>query len=168
MGALMAGLAAAVLNPAQAVDSKGNMIEPQAGEWRTWVLKMAASSGRRLRQTSKQRKQKSLELKQLAKQRDQAALDQIAYWNTGASAYRWNEIALEEALFANMNSMAAGRAMALIHAAIYDATIAAWDAKYAYNRSRPSSFDQQTYHGHRKPSQPLLSIRARCGGRGCC
>jgi membrane-associated phospholipid phosphatase len=33
------------------------------------------------------------------------------------------------------------RDFALIHAAIYDAMIAAWDAKYAYNRKRPSEVD---------------------------
>lgn len=34
------------------------------------------------------------------------------------------------------------RAFALVSAAIYDATIAAWDSKYFYNRSRPSQVDQ--------------------------
>src|SRR5260370_16599364 len=33
------------------------------------------------------------------------------------------------------------RDFALIHAAVYDAMIAAWDAKYAYNRKRPSEVD---------------------------
>src|SRR5260370_38344665 len=33
------------------------------------------------------------------------------------------------------------RDFALIHAAVYDAMIAAWNAKYAYNRKRPSEVD---------------------------
>lgn len=33
------------------------------------------------------------------------------------------------------------RALALVAAAIADATIAAWDSKYAYNRQHPSSLD---------------------------
>ena len=31
--------------------------------------------------------------------------------------------------------------LALVNVAIYDATIAAWDAKYVYNRPRPSEAD---------------------------
>jgi hypothetical protein len=31
------------------------------------------------------------------------------------------------------------RDMALLHVAIYDTIIAAWDSKYAYNRQRPRS-----------------------------
>src|SRR5260370_11689484 len=34
------------------------------------------------------------------------------------------------------------RALALVHVAIYDAMVAAWDSKYAYNRPRPSRLDQ--------------------------
>lgn len=40
-----------------------------------------------------------------------------------------------------MNVLTAGRALALVHAAMYDATIAAYDAKYTYNRLRPNEVD---------------------------
>lgn len=39
------------------------------------------------------------------------------------------------------NAVRNTRIMALVSVAIYDATIAAWDSKYAYNRPRPSQFD---------------------------
>lgn len=151
---LIAGIAGAILYPAPAMASSDDMIEPQAGDWRTWVLE----DGSQLRPPAPPNKQDTKaeikELKELAEQRDQAALDQIAYWNTGASAYRWNEIALEEALGANMNSMAAGRALALIHAAIYDATVATWDAKYTYDRRRPSKLDGQLTTVIENPNSP--------------
>src|SRR5260370_25703056 len=33
------------------------------------------------------------------------------------------------------------RGLALVNVAIYDATVAAWDSKYAYNRQHPSAAD---------------------------
>jgi membrane-associated phospholipid phosphatase len=79
-------------------------------------------------------------LKALSAQRDAPALDQISYWDTGAPGYRWNEIAITEGLKEGI-AIAAYRVLALVNVAIYDATIAAWDAKYAYNRPRPSEAD---------------------------
>jgi membrane-associated phospholipid phosphatase len=35
------------------------------------------------------------------------------------------------------------RVMSLVHATLYDATVAAWKAKYAYNRPRPSEVDRR-------------------------
>jgi hypothetical protein len=77
----------------------------------------------------------------LAEGRDEAALAQITFWNTGAPIYRWNEMVVDEGLKRNMGSGGASRHLALLNAAMYDATIAAWDSKYAYNRPRPSEFD---------------------------
>jgi hypothetical protein len=37
-----------------------------------------------------------------------------------------------------IGSAIAGFVLALLSVAIYDATVAAWDSKYTYNRSRPS------------------------------
>ena len=48
--------------------------------------------------------------------------------------------------------------------AIYDAIVAAWDSKYAYNRPRPSEFDKRPPDAIPNP-QPVLSSRARGGRR---
>ena len=40
-----------------------------------------------------------------------------------------------------MNANLASRRLALLHIALADAMIAAWDSKYAYSRSRPTSLD---------------------------
>lgn len=154
---LIVGMVGAFLKPAPTSGSKEEMVEPEAGDWQTWVLEDGSQLRPPAPPDKAETKDEIEELEDLAEQRDQAALDQIAYWNTGASAYRWNEIALEEALFANMNSMAAGRAMALMHAAIYDATVATWDAKFAYNRPRPSQVDkglETVIENPRSPSYP--------------
>ena len=47
--------------------------------------------------------------------------------------------------------------MALLNVAIYDATIAAWDSKYAHNRPRPGELDPTiaaVLHNPRSPSYP--------------
>jgi hypothetical protein len=47
--------------------------------------------------------------------------------------------------------------MALLSVAIYDATVAAWDSKYAYNRLRPTAFDPSltaTLPNPQNPSYP--------------
>lgn len=120
----------------------GMQVEPNAGSWRTWVLE----SGSQLRPATPPGRQDTAGeveiLKDLAEQRNDVVMRKIAYWNTGAPAYRWNEIAVNEMLDRGMNSMMAGRALALIQAAVYDATVATWDAKYTYNRKRPSEFDR--------------------------
>ena len=132
-----AGLAA----PASAPRADGHdQIEPDAGTWRTWVL----ASGSQLRPgpppTMQTARDEVQELAALAKQRDAAALDRIAYWDSGAPGYRWNEIAIAHGLKAGIG-LFAYRAMALLNVAIYDATVAAWDAKCAYWRPRPSEFN---------------------------
>jgi hypothetical protein len=45
----------------------------------------------------------------LTAKRDAAALDKVALQNTGAPAYRWNELLVDEALKRNMNVLMANR-----------------------------------------------------------
>jgi membrane-associated phospholipid phosphatase len=139
-GGASIGLAGAALLPATAGASRaaqansGAPVEPSAGTWRTWVL----ASGDQLRLPPPDGSNLAAELADVHTSVDQRNLDRIAYWNTGAPGYRWNELA----------SAAAGRTGALIsrvaplvNVAIYDATIAAWDSKYAYHRPRPRDVD---------------------------
>jgi len=111
---------------------------PQAGIWKTWVIPAAAqlrvppppdevASAKELDQ-----------LVQIAATRDSASLDLVAYWDTGAPSYRWSEIAVAEHLHKGDNWLPAVRSLSLMHIAIYDAMVAAWDSKYAYKRLRPS------------------------------
>jgi membrane-associated phospholipid phosphatase len=137
---LLIGLVAlqllAAAGPLLAAKPSEAPIEPLAGSWKTWVL----SSGSELRlpaPPSRAASQAELrQLQELAAQRG-AAADQLAVWSSGP-AYRWNELALEVALRRGVSTPPGSRVFALLNVAIYDATIAAWDTKYAYNRPRPS------------------------------
>lgn len=116
-------------------------IEPRAGMWRTWVL----ASGRQIRVPAPPDRAATAaeirELHTLTSTRDAAALEQIAFWDTSAPSYRWNEITINVALKNNLPSNLAARALALVHVAIYDSTVAAWSAKYTHRRPRPSAVD---------------------------
>lgn len=116
------------------------MIEPEASQWQTWTLK-ASDELRPAAPPDQAATQKELaEVQALVPQRDAQALEQITYWDTGSPNYRWVQLALEPYLDGPPNAMV-GRTMALLNVALYDAMIAAWDAKYAYNRPHPSEVD---------------------------
>lgn len=129
-------------------------IEARAGLWRTWVL----GSGRQIRvppppdQTASAGEIKQLQT--MAGRRNAAALDQIRFWDTGGPAYRWNEVTVNTALRNNLPVNFASRALALVHVAIYDATVAAWSAKYTYRRPRPGSADPSLKTGLPTPASP--------------
>jgi membrane-associated phospholipid phosphatase len=123
--------------PAQAAETVAPDLD--AGSWKTWIIQ----SGQQFRvppppdrgATEKE----AVEVANIAGARDNAALDRIAYWDTGAPSYRWSELATAEYLKNGANWLMATRGMSLMHIAIYDAMIAAWDSKYAYNRPHPSA-----------------------------
>ncbi len=132
----------------------GAWIEPQAGNWQTWVL----TSGSQFRPgpppDAADTQSELDQLRALAEQRDPVALDQIAFWDTGAPSYRWNELAVSEALKHNLNSNYGTRALALMHVALADAMVAIWDAKYAYQRPRPIEIDQSLTTVVATPASP--------------
>jgi len=117
-------------------------IEPNAGTWKTWVI----SSGSQFRlpapPTAAEQRGELEFLRQFSSLRsDPQVQHQVIYWNTGSPGYRWSQIYQERATARNLGGAPLLRGGALMHAAIYDATIAAWDSKYAHNRRRPSQAD---------------------------
>ena len=122
--------------------SASAQIEPNAGQWKTWVL----TSGDQLRLPPPPKREDSKEeievLEQLAAQRDAVALDLIKFWDAGAPSYQWNQMTINEIKKFNLGTVRAERALALVHVAIYDAMVAAWDSKYTYGRPRPSRLDK--------------------------
>jgi PAP2 superfamily protein len=127
---------ARVVSPASA----GDIAAPDrdAGAWKTWII----SSGKEFRVPPPDRdatEKEAVEVAKLAAARDKAALDTIAYWDTGAPSYRWSELATAEYLKKGSPWHLAARGLALMHVAIYDSMVAAWDSKYAYNRPRPNA-----------------------------
>jgi hypothetical protein len=81
------------------------------------------------------------QVRQAVVARNQDTLDEIRFWDAGSPAYRWMQASAQEIINRNVGPTLATRAMALVAVAMYDATLAAWDSKYFYNRPRPSELD---------------------------
>ena len=75
--------------------------------------------------------------------RDQIAITQK--WNDGAGTYtppgHWNDIASGYVRDARMSEVRAARAFALLNAAMHDAAVGCWRAKYQYFTPRPVQLD---------------------------
>lgn len=116
-------------------------VEPSAGKWKTWVipsgsaLRLPAPPDGEITATELQW------VKECVSQRDQATLAAIHFWDAGSPGYRWMQLAQQSAVNAGLPAPLQTRALALVAAAISDATIAAWDSKYAYNRGHPGDLD---------------------------
>jgi membrane-associated phospholipid phosphatase len=138
---LLAGVILLCLTTSVFAQSEMDMIEPDAGSWPTWLL----DSGDQLRLDAPPDEAATAneiaQLMELADERDETTLQQIAYWNSGPPSYRWNQIAVGALTKRGIPGTSSSRVLALVHAAVYDATVAAWDSKYTHNRPRPSAFD---------------------------
>jgi PAP2 superfamily protein len=138
-------LVAAVSGPVAAdaapnrLQPASDLIEPGAGAWTTWLL----TSGSELRlpppPSAADTRAELIQLQDLALERDGAALDRISYWDASAPSYRWTQRAVKHTQARGVLANRAVRMLALMNVAIDDATVAAWDNKYTYLRSRPSA-----------------------------
>ncbi len=131
-------LAILVLLGLSAVNS-WSQVEPKAGQWKTWVL--SSRNQLRLPAPPTATADKFRSIHDYLATPNSVALEQIAFWDAGSPTFRWIQIAAQELSRRNIAAPLATRALALISVAMYDATIAAWDSKYAYNRPRPSQVD---------------------------
>lgn len=109
-------------------------IMPEAAEWDTWVLE----SGSELRPDAPPDADATAaelaELKEIMASADADAQASVVYWDAGTPNYRWIDMTLDR--YSRPGPV--GRSIALVNVAIYDAIVATWDAKYTYNRPRPS------------------------------
>ena len=157
-------IAASVLAACAAAGPGGNAsppVEPRAGAWKTWVLASAAEIRLPTPPDAAATSAELAELQKLAAGRDVATLERIRYWDAGSPAYRWNELAIETSARTNTTSVPGARAFTLMSVAIDDALVAAWNAKYAYNRPRPTDADSGHHGGGRDAAEPLVPGRAR-------
>ncbi|MBR0649566.1 phosphatase PAP2 family protein [Roseomonas terrae] len=112
-------------------------VDSSVGTWRTWVL----ASGDQFRLPpppgADATRAEAEQLRAMSMDADAAALARMAWWNAAAPSYRWNQIAIEALLAADLRANFAMRHLAVLHTALADGMIAAWDSKYAHNRAGP-------------------------------
>jgi hypothetical protein len=126
--------AASLAGSASAAPASQTRIEPDAGRWKTYFI----PNGGAVRVGPPPDSAGELgQVRALAGQRD-GVHGKVSYWDAGAPPYRWNELAFDS-LLATPDPKT--RVLAYLNAAMHDATVAAWDSKYAYNRPRPTELD---------------------------
>ena len=124
-------------------------VEPTAGTWKTWFI----SSGKDYRLPAPSSYKNELaEVRSRQQNLNDAGRQQIKYWNAGAPGYRWQEWLNK--LWVVDTSRYGAVANLLLGTAIYDATIAAWDTKYAHKRPRPFAVDPTIKLFALKPESP--------------
>lgn len=112
----------------------------ETATWKPFILqtfddiKVAAPPG------NEETQKELAEVKAKRAKADQKIVQQIKYWDAGSPAYRWNEVANKLVGFQNLNTYMRFPT-SWVNMAIYDATLAAWKAKYDYNRKRPFQTD---------------------------
>jgi hypothetical protein len=123
--------------------------EPGAANWKTWFI----SSGKSYRLPAPASyKEEISEVLSRQQELDSARWQQILYWNAGAPGYHWQEMMTK--LWQIDTSAGGAIANMLMNVSIYDATIAAWDTKYAYNRPRPYAADKRIRTFAVRPESP--------------
>jgi membrane-associated phospholipid phosphatase len=131
-----------------AVHLKAQM-EPTASNWKTWFI--TSPKAYRLPPPSSYKEETA---QVLSKQHDldSAGWQQILYWNAGAPGYRWQTLMYR--LWMTDTTYNGALANMLLSVATYDATIVAWDTKYAYKRPRPFAVDSRIKAHGPKPDSP--------------
>jgi len=133
----------------------GDRVEPNAGTWRTWVI----SSGSDYRVPpppgSAETRAELRALADLISQNDAEIQHKIAFWDAGAPGYRWIDL-LNARTLAGIPTATNGRTGVYTYVALamYDATIAAWESKYFYDRRRPSERDHALPTAVQVPASP--------------
>jgi PAP2 superfamily protein len=126
-----------------------SQVEPTAGNWKTWFI----SAGKDYRLPAPgSYKQELNQVIEKQKSIDDVTRQQINFWSAGAPGYRWQNMMMS--LWPMDTSANGVLAFMLLGVASYDATIAAWDTKYAYNRPRPFVTDKRINALIPKPESP--------------
>ena len=123
--------------------------DADAGQWKTWFI----ASGKEYRLAPPPAyKDEVSQVLSVQNKLDDAGMQKITYWNAGAPGYRWYNMVFK--LWTSGINSNGALANALIGTAIYDATVAAWDTKYAHNRPRPFTVDSAVRLYAPKPETP--------------
>jgi membrane-associated phospholipid phosphatase len=121
--------------------AQSDLVEPNAGTWKTWVI----SSGKDFRVPPPPDASASaaelVQVRDLMAQKDSKASEIIRFWDAGSPGYRWIELVNNRLLTGQPLPTNPHRIYTYLTMAIYDATIAAWESKAFYNRPRPTEMD---------------------------
>jgi membrane-associated phospholipid phosphatase len=134
--------------------SPEDSVEPTAGTWKTWAI----SSGKDFRVPPppdyRATQQELHEVRAAVANQDPSVLASITYWNAGAPSYRWMQLITNRIVSGKPVTAYSHRLYTYVAMAMYDATVATWDSKYAYSRPRPSELDSRLKTRLATPQSP--------------
>jgi len=159
--AIAAALTIAGCGEASKPDGPG--ADRSAGNWKTWVLSSPDQIAVPAPPApgSPAAKAELAEVRRLATTRTPAMERTARFWNRQPAMEPWMKVSFNIVASRAKNPVAASRAYGLLSVAMYDATVAAWRAKYRYRRSAPKDVDALFAPGP-DPSYP--SEQAVIGG----
>jgi membrane-associated phospholipid phosphatase len=112
----------------------------EAANWKTWFLDNPKQITVAPPPTVAQSKIELQTIKQRVSKIDEKQMAAIKYWDAGAPAHRWNQIAPKLISYDRFDVISR-TPTAWMNIAIYDATILAWKEKIKYKRKRPHDTD---------------------------
>lgn len=111
------------------------------GDWKTWVITSGKDHGVPPPPDAAATRAEMNWVRDAVTERDARIVDQMRFWDSGPPSYRW----MEHLAKRQSDGLSVGtyfvRAHTYVSLAIYDATIAAWNAKQQYQRARPTEAD---------------------------
>src|SRR5438477_1908901 len=116
-------------------------IEPKAGTWKTWIISSAKDFRVPPPPDAGTTAGELRWLRDAVAEPNPYVTASVSFWNAGAPAYQWMELISNRVLTGAPVSAYAHRVYTYVALAMYDATVATWDSKYAYNRPRPGELD---------------------------
>jgi membrane-associated phospholipid phosphatase len=138
LGYTVAGGVLGALRPLDGRAAPSRSPAPPEG-WRTWLL----SSADELRPAAPEAPSRAEidELLDLQALRTASASEIVARWDGRAVVLPWTDLALDLIKTHKPSPVRAGRALALLHVALYDTIVATRDARAAYPRRRPVAIE---------------------------
>jgi membrane-associated phospholipid phosphatase len=134
-------LVSLVLTPALQAERTRRGIEPDAGQWKTWVISSGEDYRAPVPPNPAHTRAELRTLHELIRHNNDEVRQQIAFWDAGAPAYRWIDLINARLLAGIATTPYAHRVYTYVAQAMYDATVATWESKYFYDRKRPSELD---------------------------
>lgn len=133
--------------PSARADAPAARPRTSSATWRTWLLPSAdvfraeappTPDGSRTRRELR-------ELRRLQAERTHRRERLVRFWNEGAPTLRWTQVALDMIVTHRPPAFPTrtARALALLHIVLYDAMVAAFDSRAAYDRPRPARLDER-------------------------
>src|SRR5438046_2214857 len=136
--------------------------------WKPWVLQSAdqfrlpAPAGNHSAMTKKE----LVRLERLQAHRTRAIDKMVHSYGTGAATIPWTKMSLAMILKHRFGPFPtrSERAYALLHIAMYDALVAAYDSRDAYNRARPAKLDRYLHPLLKVSGSPYPDVRSTIAG----